>query len=127
MYAGSLLALNTFGGEICMMMTVLAVVKGLRLRPGLGQGLGQGFGQGQGQELGQEIPREEEHKKVQGNPLDSLRSKKGKRGEDLTGSVNSDLTGSVIDLTGSVVDLTGNALAHWCGYRLWLLAATAGA
>ena len=128
-YAGSLLALNTFGGEICMMVTVLAVVRGLRL----GQGIRQGIRQG----LGQEIPSEEEHENVQDNPIlqvGSLRSEKGKQGNNLTGAVTSDLTGSAVDLTGSVVDLTGSAvdltgsaLAHWCGYRLWLLAATAGA
>ena len=83
------------------------------------QGIRQGIRQG----LGQEIPSEEEHENVQDNPIlqvGSLRSEKGKQGNNLTGAVTSDLTGSAVDLTGS-------ALAHWCGYRLWLLAATAGA
>ena len=83
-YAGCMLALNTFGGEVCMMVTVLAVVRGL----GLGQGLG----------LRRDVPIETSKRKID------------------------------IDLTGPPVcsDWTGRALAHWCAYRLWLLAATAG-
>ena len=103
-YAGCLLALNTFGGEMCMMVTVLAVVRGL----GLGKGPGLGPGLAQRVEPGnedQELERE--------NPIGYLGIARRKQGKDLTGPVKSDLTAS--------------ALAHWCGYRLWLLAATAGA
>ena len=90
-YAGCLLALNTFGGEMCMMVTLLAVVRG--------HGLGQGPGPGQG--LGQGSVK-----------LDPVKSDPVKSDPVKLGPVK--------------LDLTGSALAHWCGYRLWLLAATAG-
>ena len=83
------------------MVTMLAVVQGL--------GLGQKQQERDDQELVQEQGQD-----------NSIRTVGRKPTNNLTGPITADLTGPVNS------DLTGSALAHWCGYRLWLLAATAG-